>query len=306
MILVVYIISAINQFDNHGAGMNDNINNELRNVHNWLLAQRLSLNVSKTRLMMFYMPQKNVPSLKLSICHLNIEEVDHFNFLGLIIDKNMKWHTHVQKVANKIRNVNGILHKFKYVFPHRILILIYTSLIESHNNYCILLWGTNYDKIFKLLTADDSETANNLQDFFTSVFIDEDITNTPDIVNKQITAERHFIRPDDVLEEMKKLNEIKAPGIDKIHPKVLKRCCYTLSLPLSMLFNQSLCESRLPQIWKVANITPIHKKGPKSKAENYQPISLTSIPYKLLEELIKDHVISSKRGGAYYTQKHKL
>ena len=81
----------------------------------------------------------------------------------------------MQKVANKIRNVNGILlfiyiihiaiygihvtkqvtlkiqlHKFKYVFPHIILILIYTSLIESHINYCILLWGTNYDKIFKL------------------------------------------------------------------------------------------------------------------------------------------------------------
>ena len=113
---------------NHGTGMKDNyFNNELRNVHNWLLAHRLSLNVSKTRLMMFYMPQKNVPSLKLSICNLNIEEVDHFNFLGLIIDKNMKWHTHVQKVANKIRNVNGILHKFKYVFHHIILILIYTS-----------------------------------------------------------------------------------------------------------------------------------------------------------------------------------
>ena len=74
--------------------------------------------------------------------------MDHFNFLGLIIDKNMKRHTHVQKLANKIRNVNGILHKFKYVFPY--LILIFTSLIESHINYSILLWGTNYDKIFKL------------------------------------------------------------------------------------------------------------------------------------------------------------
>ena len=30
----------------------------------------------------------------------------------------MKWQTHVQKVTNKIRNVNGIIHKFKYVFPH--------------------------------------------------------------------------------------------------------------------------------------------------------------------------------------------
>ena len=144
------------------------------------------------------------------------------------------------------------------------------------------------------LTADDSETANNIQDFFISVFTAEDITNTPDIVKKQITAEMKdtFIRPDDVLEKMKKLNENKVTGIDKIHPKVLKRCCYTISLPLSMLFNQSLCESRLPQIWKDANITPIHKKGQQSKAEHYRPISLTNSPCKLLEELIKDHVIS--------------
>ena len=52
------------------------------------------------------------------------------------------------------------------------------------------------------LTADDSETANNLQDVFISVFTGEDITNTPDIVKKQITAETKYIliRPDDVLE----------------------------------------------------------------------------------------------------------
>ena len=50
--------------------------------------------------------------------------------------------------------------------------------------------------------------------------------------------------------------------------------------------------SRHNLLWKDANITPIHKKGPKSKAENYRPISLTSIPCKLLEELIKDQLIS--------------
>ena len=143
------------------------------------------------------------------------------------------------------------------------------------------------------LTADDSETANNLQDFFISVFTGEDTPNTPDIVKKQITVKMKniLIRPDDVLEKIKKLKENKAPGIDKNHPKVLKRCCYTLSLPLSILFYKSLCESRLPQIWNDANNTPIHKKGLKSKAENYRPISLTSIPCKLLEELIKDQII---------------
>ena len=52
-------------------------------------------------------------------------------------------------------------------------------------------------------------------------------------MEKQITIEMKdiLIRPDGVLEKMKKLKEIKAPGIDKIHPKVLNRCCYTLSLP---------------------------------------------------------------------------
>ena len=51
---------------------------------------------------------------KKSICNLKIEEIDHFSFLGLIIDRNMKWHTHLQKVENKIWYANGILHKFKY------------------------------------------------------------------------------------------------------------------------------------------------------------------------------------------------
>ena len=53
------------------------------------------------------------------------------------------------------------------------------------------------------LTADDSETVNNLPDFFISVFTGEDITNTPDIVKKQITVEMKeiLIRPDDVLEK---------------------------------------------------------------------------------------------------------
>ena len=49
------LISSINQFHNHSTGMNDNINKELRN---WLLAQWLSLKVSKTKLMMFHIPHK--------------------------------------------------------------------------------------------------------------------------------------------------------------------------------------------------------------------------------------------------------
>ena len=67
------------------------------------------------------------------------------------------------------------------------------------------------------LTADDSETANNIQDFFTSVFTGEDIKNTPDIVNKKSTSEMKdiFIRPGDVLEKMEKLKENTAQELTK-------------------------------------------------------------------------------------------
>ena len=63
------------------------------------------------------------------------------------------------------------------------------------------------------LTADDSETANNLQDFFISVFTGEDITNTPDIVKKQITVEMKdiLIRPDDVLENNEETKRKQSP-----------------------------------------------------------------------------------------------
>ena len=50
---------------------------------------KLKLNVSKSKCMMFHMPQTKDPSLKLSICNLKIEEGDNLSFLGLIIDRNM-------------------------------------------------------------------------------------------------------------------------------------------------------------------------------------------------------------------------
>ena len=62
----------------------------------------------------------------------------------------MEWNFHVRKVAKKLTHINWILSKLKHIFPQKILKTIYSSLIESHINYCLVLWGTNYDRIFKL------------------------------------------------------------------------------------------------------------------------------------------------------------
>ena len=55
-----------------------------------------------------------------------------------------------------------------------------------------------------------------------------------------------------------------------------------------MLYKQSLTAGHIPNDWKCANITPVFKKGCKSKPSNYRPISLTSQVAKILESIVRD------------------
>jgi hypothetical protein len=63
------------------------------------------------------------------------------------------------------------------------------------------------------------------------------------------------------------LKDSSAPGPDKIHPKVLKSCCDELALPLLIIFNKSLWAGVMPFAWKLAEVTPIFKKGKKQMQE---------------------------------------
>ena len=87
-------------------------------------------------------------------------------------------------------------------------------------------------------------------------------------------------------------------GVDGIPPKLLKVIVAQISTLLAKLFNLSL-EGIVPSEWKEANITPLFKKGSRNKPENYRPVSLTSVVCKLLETLIRDHMVE-------FLVKHKL
>ena len=83
------------------------------------------------------------------------------------------------------------------------------------------------------------------------------------------------------------LDTSKAPGPDDISPKLLKLIPEEASRCLKLIFESSLRKSEVPSDWKKALITPLFKKGAKSDPKNYRPVSLTSIPCKLLEHIIK-------------------
>ena len=76
----------------------------------------------------------------------------------------------------------------------------------------------------------------------------------------------------------------KSQGPDRIHPRILKETSQCITSPLEKIFRKSLDEGILPDDWKSANVTAIHKNGDRKKAENYRPISLTSVAGKAMEK----------------------
>ena len=126
------------------------INNELEKINLWLKLNKLSLNVEKSKFVIFHMPQKIIPPLKISIDGIEIQRVENFNFLGIILNENINWSTHVSHVSNKISRTIGILNKLKNILPENIKLVLYNSLILPHINYGILSWGFKHERILKL------------------------------------------------------------------------------------------------------------------------------------------------------------
>ena len=90
----------------------------------------------------------------------------------------------------------------------------------------------------------------------------------------------------DILTLIRNLNPNKAAGSDGISGQMLLLCDKSVVLPLEIIFKNILESSIYPDMWKLANVTPIFKKEDKQLVKNYRPISLLPICGKLLEKLI--------------------
>lgn len=159
------------------------------------------------------------------------------------------------------------------------------------------------------LTDTDKEAAKVLGDYFQEVYTRE--MNDGDLFTKDIRTEdmesttrlQISLDSDSICKILQKLKIDKSPGPDDIHPMVLKECARTVSLPLSLIFSQSLASGLLPKDWKLANVSPIYKKGNKTDPANYRPISLTSVVCKVMETLIKDKMVEHLESNRVLSEK---
>ncbi|BHF58447.1 hypothetical protein SprV_0100139900 [Sparganum proliferum] len=94
-----------------------------------------------------------------------------------------------------------------------------------------------------------------------------------------------------ILTELLGLKRSKSSGPDEIPVKILKELAGELAKPLSMLFHTSFETGYLPFDWKSAWITPPYKGGSRVSANNYRPVSLTSICCKIMEKIIKQQLM---------------
>ena len=126
------------------------VNRELKNIYDWLVVNKLSLNIRKTKFMLFHSPNTKFTFIpNLNINGIELERVENFNFLGLTINENLSWKPHMDKVKNKIAKSGGVINRLKHFLPMNILRTIYCSAIQSNLTYSLLVWGYDCNRLAK-------------------------------------------------------------------------------------------------------------------------------------------------------------
>ena len=155
------------------------------------------------------------------------------------------------------------------------------------------------------LTKNDSEKTNVFNDYFASVFNLDDENTVWKNIGKYCDSKipELEITEEKVLEKLNKLKIAKSPGPDGMHPRILKELTSVICKPLTLLYQTSVKTGLVPSEWRDAHVTAIYKKGDRHFAGNYRPVSLTSIVCKILESLVRDHIIKYMKTNKLFSKR---
>ena len=210
-------------------------NKELKNVFQWLLSNKLSLNVKKSNFVIFKSARKKPPrKIKFEINGDQIAELESTKYLGVILDQNLNWKKHISHVSTKLSKYIGLLYKLRHFVPKSTLSSLYNAFIMPHINYGLINWSsatkTNLTPIKRCLKkAVRAINFAKARDHSLPLFKKQNLLCFDDIVELEIgkfmfSVENRILDPI-FLEMFEKTNERhtrctrQATRNDFIHPK---------------------------------------------------------------------------------------
>ena len=121
------------------------VNADLKCLVNWLNANKISLNVKKTEIVIFKSKQKKFGGdLKIKLSGKRLHPSESVKYLGLKIDTNLSWQYRVNDLSFKLNRANALIFKMTKNISCKILRSIYFAIFDSYLSYCCLVWAQNY------------------------------------------------------------------------------------------------------------------------------------------------------------------
>ena len=120
------------------------LNLDLENVHNWLRANKLTLNMTKTEFMLIGSRQRLstlTDSPTITVNDNQVSQVTTAKSLGVTIDNKLDCSSHIDKLTKKVASGIGAIKRIRHLVPQATLHLIYQALIQPHFDYCNIVWG---------------------------------------------------------------------------------------------------------------------------------------------------------------------
>ena len=138
------------------------------------------------------------------------------------------------------------------------------------------------------VVSDESEMAGLLNRYVSSTLTQEQSGELPITESIYRGGEEELLHKiqvgvEEVKEQISNGKVDKAPGPDYMQPRVLMEVAEQVSEMLTDIFNSSVESGQVPEDWRVANATPLFKKGSREELGNYRPVGLTSVVEKVLE-----------------------
>ena len=177
------------------------LNIDLKSLNNWLLANKISLNSSKTELIIFRKKGVPMPNLKIKLNGINLAPKGEIKYLGITIDEHLTFKNHINIMNAKLKRANNLLALSRHYLPNNLLKQIYYSQFHSHLAYGCQVWGQSPASINQTI---------NLQKIAVRLmsFSPRDAPSSPIFKDLKIIKLNHLITTNNIIFVHKTLNKM--------------------------------------------------------------------------------------------------